>query len=157
MGNQQVHYDARQIISKGRVASRSLDRLALFMKSIIGLLLTVVYFLYFIFQPSVEQTVQHRDQMLQRKAFETAHLVALEGRMTAEIREKTLASLEKMNFDRSKVELLGPSSTVERGALIEISLRYPQGRTQIFDLFEANEPRDYYYPVSIMSEHIETS
>ncbi len=99
--------------------------------------------------------MQYKDQVLQKKAYEAAHLASLEGRLTPEIKTKIIDQLAAVYFDRDKIQLTGTTATVARGEQIEITLRYPQGTTQIFNLFGRDEARDYYYPIAIMSEHIE--
>ncbi|OBZ09123.1 hypothetical protein A7975_23700 [Bacillus sp. FJAT-26390] len=128
---------------------------AFFMKTVIAFVMLSPFFLYFIFQPSVERTIQYRDQVLQKKAYEAAHLAALEGRLTPEIKEQILDQLEDAYFKRDKIQLNGTAIAAPRGELLNVTLQYPQGPTQIFNLFGSDEPRDYYYPISIMSEHIE--
>ncbi|OME79613.1 hypothetical protein BK120_21800 [Paenibacillus sp. FSL A5-0031] len=125
------------------------------MKAVIAFVILSPFFLYFLFQPSVERTLQYRDQVLQKKAYEAAHLVALDGRLTEEVKEEIIGQLEKAYFRRDKIDLKGPAIAVTRGEIIEVSLQYPQGPTQIFNLFGSDEERDYYYPITIMSEYIE--
>lgn len=125
------------------------------MKGVIALLILSPILLYVWFQPSIDRTLQYRDQVLQKQAYEMAHLASLEGRLTPEIRERTLARLESVYFDRSKVIMTGPTAVVERGEVLQVTLRYPQGRTEIFDLFGRASNRDYYYPVQIMSEYVD--
>ncbi|PWW01225.1 hypothetical protein DFQ01_110115 [Paenibacillus cellulosilyticus] len=84
-----------------------------------------------------------------------AHLAALEGRLSPEIKEQVLSDLDDLYFDRDSVKLEGPDTVSLRGEVMDVSLRYPQGPTQIFDLFGTDEARDYYYPISIMSEYLE--
>ncbi|RJX40930.1 hypothetical protein D3P09_02625 [Paenibacillus pinisoli] len=126
-----------------------------FMKSVIALLILSPILLYTWFQPSVERTIQYRDQLLQKQAYELAHLSSLEGRLTPEIQEAVLSKLESLYFNRSKVKITGPNTTINRGGLITVTLRYPQGRTEIFDLFGRAAERDYFYPVQIMSEYVD--
>ncbi|WP_168121884.1 hypothetical protein [Paenibacillus sp. HB172176] len=125
------------------------------MKSVIALLILSPILLYVWFQPSINRTVQYRDQVLQKQAYEMSYLVALEGRLTPEIRETVLAKLEGMYFDRQKVTLTGPATAVERGEQLKVTLRYPQGRTELFDLFGHAESRDYFYSMTIMSEYVD--
>ncbi|MDF2835193.1 MAG: hypothetical protein K0Q63_833 [Paenibacillus sp.] len=125
------------------------------MKSVIALLFLSPILLYVWFQPSIDRTIQYRDQVLQKQAYEMAHLAALEGRLTPQIREAILAKLESVLFNRQKVIISGPTSAVERGEVLTVTLRYPQGRTEIFDLFGRSSSRDYYYSIPIMSEYVE--
>jgi hypothetical protein len=125
------------------------------MKSVIALLILSPILLYVWFQPSIDRTIQYRDQVLQKQAYEMAHLAALEGRLTPQIREAILAKLESVYFNRQKVIISGPTTAVERGEVLTVTLRYPQGRTEIFDLFGRSSSRDYYYSIPIMSEYVE--
>jgi len=125
------------------------------MNKVIALLLLSPLLLYVLYQPSVERTVHYRDQVLQKVAYEMAHLASLEGRLTPNIRQHIETRLASIYFDTSKLTIVGPASTVERGELLTVTLRYPQGRTQLFDLFGSSLPRDYYYTITIMSEYIE--
>ncbi|MGO4697733.1 hypothetical protein AB4Z50_25940 [Paenibacillus sp. 2TAB26] len=125
------------------------------MKIVIGFVILTPIFLYYLFQPGVERTISYKDQVLQKKAFEAAHLAAIEGRITPEIKEAILDELTAVYFDRDKIQITGTTITAPRGELIEVTLRYPQGPTQIFNLFGSDEARDYNYPISIMSEYIE--
>lgn len=125
------------------------------MKTVIAFIILSPFLLYFINQPSVDRTLQYRDQVLQKKAFEAAHLASLEGRLTPEIEKKIKDDLEALYFNPNKITLTGPDTITSRGELIEITLRYPQGPTEIFNLFGSDPQRDYYYPVTIMSEYIE--
>jgi hypothetical protein len=125
------------------------------MKSVIALLFLSPILLYVWFQPSIDRTIQYRDQVLQKQAYEMAHLAALEGRLTPQIREAILAKLESVLFNRQKVIISGPTSAVERGEVLTVTLRYPQGRTEIFDLFGRSSSRDYYSSIPIMSEYVE--
>ncbi|HIW35306.1 MAG TPA: hypothetical protein IAA29_21265 [Candidatus Paenibacillus intestinavium] len=124
------------------------------MNKVIALLILSPIFFYVIFQPSIDRTISYRDQVLQKQAYELAHLTSLEGRLTPAIRAQILNKLASIYFDTSKVTITGPDSTVERGELFTVTLRYPQGRTEIFDLFGSAPSRDYYYPIPIMSEYI---
>ncbi|GBG08089.1 hypothetical protein PAT3040_02656 [Paenibacillus agaridevorans] len=125
------------------------------MKSVIALLILSPILFYVWFQPSINRTIQYRDQVLQKQAYEMAHLAALEGRLTPQIREAILAKLESVYFNRQKVIISGPTTAVERGEVLTVTLRYPQGRTEIFDLFGRSSSRDYYYSIPIMSEYVE--
>lgn len=125
------------------------------MKSVIALLILSPILLYVFFQPSIDRTLQYRDQVLQKSAYEMAHLASLEGRLTPEIRQRVSDRLASVYFDTSKLTLTGPTVAAERGELLTVSLRYPQGRSEIFDLFGRAESRDYYYPVQIMSEYVD--
>lgn len=124
------------------------------MNKVISFLILSPLLLYVFFQPSVDRTVQYRDYVLQKVSYEMAHLVSLEGRLTPEIRNQIRTRLASVYFDTSKLTITGPDTTVERGELLTVTLRYPQGRTQIFDLFGRSSARDYYYPITIMSEHV---
>lgn len=124
------------------------------MNKVIALLILSPIMLYILYQPSVDRTVQYRDQVLQKVAYELAHLTSLEGRLTPEIRNQIRTRLASVYFDTSKLTITGPDTTVGRGELINVTLRYPQGRTQIFDLFGSASLRDYYYTITIMSEHV---
>lgn len=83
-----------------------------------------------------------------------AHLTALEGRLTPQIREAVLSKLESVHFIRRR-----SSSPVRRlplsAELLTVTLRYPQGRAEIFDLFGRSSSRDFYYSIPIMSEYVE--
>ncbi|WP_336775408.1 hypothetical protein [Paenibacillus sp. MMO-58] len=126
------------------------------MKSVMALIILSSFFLYFMFQPSIDRTVQYRDQVLQKKAYEVAHLAALEGRLTPAMTDRLKEDLADLYFDPGKVQLTGPTTAVPRGELITVTLRYPQGKTQIMNLFGGDdEERDYYYPATLMSEYIE--
>ncbi|QKS46820.1 hypothetical protein HUB94_20265 (plasmid) [Paenibacillus cellulosilyticus] len=125
------------------------------MTKVLAFIMLSVFFLYYMSQPEVERTLQYRDQVLQKKANQMAHLAALEGRLSPEIKEQVLSDLDDLYFDRDSVKLEGPDTVSLRGEVMDVSLRYPQGPTQIFDLFGTDEARDYYYPISIMSEYLE--
>lgn len=125
------------------------------MTKVIAFLILSVFFLYYMNQPAIERTLQYRDQVLQKKADQMAHLAALEGRLSPQIKEKITRDLEAVYFSREALVLTGPDSVMTRGQVFQVTLRYPQGPTQIFNLFGADEARDYYYPISIMSEYIE--
>lgn len=126
-----------------------------YMTKIIGFLLTLVFWLYFMYQPSVDRTNEYRDQVLEKQAWEIARKAALEGHITPQIKADAVEYLSKLYFDPSRIQITGTETITSRGEDIFVSLRYPQGPTEIFNLFGSSKSRDYYYPIHIMSEHIE--
>lgn len=98
-----------------------------YMKAVIAFVILSLFILYFLFQPSVERTLHIGIKYCKKKEYEAAHLVALDGRLTEEVKEEIIGQLEKAYFRRDKIDLKGPAIAATRGEIIEVSLQYLQG------------------------------